>query len=1711
MRTKMRCRVATVVSWLVSFAIILGMFPTVLTTASATEDEFLKEISSKENVSNKRGVGRTVTETEADELLAGAGVSLIKIALENNLIDINTDEHGMCGGTSHLQGICVDDKLEYMYFSYTTALAKVDMRTGELVSTLTNFGKTSFGAAGGAHLGCLEYYDGYIYASLEYKDPGKKFFLAIVDGSKMTEIGMDVYEMGDDNDVIFGVLLDEPSNDFRNGMLGSGLTGQDSEYNEATDGVNNGHAFLSSGIDGVSVGKWPGGKDDNLYLVAAYGVYASTGNYADRYDGMYNVLQFYSLGRIWQDKDNDWNIPFNGNRGIDHSVGENEMLSADKTLYVFTGNTNWGSQNLEYEWDTGDYVLYTYGNTEGWGLNATYVVDGSVEPKLKTLELGQNNTISNEIMHNAAVDVAKWYGTSYPRNSSHAVDNNGYLMGQVATLKCCCGDESKHTVAAVGNAYWGDSGVKKADQIICSCGSVYSATTGIHWLGADEDGVDYFYVANDSYGAGLYTRTTSANGSMSFRAVTPNIDNAATVLAHYSMDAADLYIGNDGTIYMKNTADSTGKYDAIVEGTTSAIGVNGGDGSALSFDATKYPNRVDRVYLNEDTISYINKEADVKLGYANYSYSFWAKMPEGKESDGNFVPFIGFYRADGTYANVFEKRWRSSMVNVTNGIGTAVPGAGNISSNTYNPSNGNPGDSNSYLGGYGNVYPTNTDWHFYTVTEDYGMVTVYYDGVKMFERNVPTDHLTKKPFTDFEIGGSVEKIWQDMNNRGRFIGEIDDVTIYSGVLTEGEVAAAYAAKPADATNTSATHPSMIIEPVNHTIYAAYDLTIDRGKDLTINGVTSLSGLTEDADYTVFDNSVEIKTTWLTMKGCGKYTFNNGTVCITVTDEKVPVLSYTLAKDSVIDSTVKDSSVYKVDAYTTTSEFTTSNNSTKDGAMVFDGYDYNEPTYAKLNSTDADWLNSVLKDGYTINVWATAIAENGNKMSFLGMYAKDGRPLGVLETYDTNEVTGDNSKIDGQMTIRADVGVSHDVKGTDFSQAAQSSATVNKGEWVMYTVSYDKTSKKLKLYINATLVGTADVAADVLGQIDQFFIGHQYQKYYYNHTDTTRDWTTRGGFYGAMNDLSVYNYALSTDEISILFTGSSITPAQKAQPVLNWTMDANTLKSDGTIIDSSANNYTSYWQNVTPVAGVDGKIGGAVYFNGTNNSGEYSRIWLSNSGVAGLNSDIEKAVTLSFWMKPDSTQTKESLPYTAAWSPVGGIFGESDNRFLIVAEYRDNQLVYSAQSTGDKRIYSSTMQDQWYYVVMTFDSGLHDTALSTTNNYRRIFITGEDGVTYEYAATQNGVNGLTLNGSNHTSRQFNDPNLYDNITHVEFGGEYAKGHWTDTNVRGRYVGAVDDVKIYNVSFQKSDVETLYQMRPATSSAAVTALNKGNTDTNSAATGKAMGTSSLILYYKMDKADLSVTTAANGNITGTLKDYSGNNLDLKIGGLAKTAVNKNNTADASIFFDGYRDYDVSRAWLDDEDIATLKSALKNGNVSYSFWLASDRISSNYMPVMGLYDEANRPLAVANFTTTGGERTGVGAVTNPTLTAVSAGVTDYTEGDYQSSTTVAMNGFSDWHHYVMTYKNDGAVVIYMDGTNIYEGRANANQLSSIDAFELGGMVNPNYYDYKNVGTMKGGAVRGRLYGNLDEVKVYNIVLTSEAVSELYASGVETLSHLY
>ena len=64
-------------------------------------------------------------------------------------------------GTGHIQGIAIDAKREFMYFSFTTRLVKTDMQ-GNVIGSVK-------GLAG--HLGCIayNYEDGRVYGSLEFK------------------------------------------------------------------------------------------------------------------------------------------------------------------------------------------------------------------------------------------------------------------------------------------------------------------------------------------------------------------------------------------------------------------------------------------------------------------------------------------------------------------------------------------------------------------------------------------------------------------------------------------------------------------------------------------------------------------------------------------------------------------------------------------------------------------------------------------------------------------------------------------------------------------------------------------------------------------------------------------------------------------------------------------------------------------------------------------------------------------------------------------------------------------------------------------------------------------------------------------------------------------------------------------------------------------------------------------------------------------------------------------------------------------------------------------------------------------------------------------------------------------------------------------------------------------------------------------------------
>ncbi len=265
--------------------------------------------------------------------------------------------------SGHIQGIAVDTKRKYIYYSFTTTLVKADLQ-GNIIGTVT-------GLMG--HLGCIDFNDedGRLYGSLEFKNDsiGKgilknlgreasfpdSFYIAIFDVDKIDRIGMDA----DTDGVMTSVWLKTVVDDFNGTALNGGRDFK--------------HILGCSGIDGTTFGPMPGSKDDRQYLFVAYGVYSET----DRTDNDYQVILCYDTS--------DWKQfeqPLT--QTAMHTSGPDAPL---KKLFVYTGNTNYGVQNLEYDAHTGNYLMAVYrGQKEGWPNYAFYVIDGSKAPEKQLLK-----------------------------------------------------------------------------------------------------------------------------------------------------------------------------------------------------------------------------------------------------------------------------------------------------------------------------------------------------------------------------------------------------------------------------------------------------------------------------------------------------------------------------------------------------------------------------------------------------------------------------------------------------------------------------------------------------------------------------------------------------------------------------------------------------------------------------------------------------------------------------------------------------------------------------------------------------------------------------------------------------------------------------------------------------------------------------------------------------------------------------------------------------------------------------------------------------------------------------------------------------------------------------------------------------------------------------------------------------------------------------
>ena len=265
---------------------------------------------------------------------------------------------GVWGGSAgHLQGMAADDENRYFYFSFTDRLVKADMRTGAVVASVT--GLLAGGIyGGGAHLGDLAFWNGRIYGSLEYK-AAEKFYIAVFDADAMTQMDMDYRESG----AMRAVYMDEVTRDYTDDLDAG-------EHDNRPDSL--GHRFGCSGIDGITFGRLPGDDSGKIYLLLAYGVYGN----ARRTDNDNQVLLAFDPEALEP-------LPFDQN--APHTEGPTPAAK----LFLHTGNTTYGVQNLEYDRESGDHWLVCYpGKKASYPNWPVYVIDGRVPPVRRLVETG---------------------------------------------------------------------------------------------------------------------------------------------------------------------------------------------------------------------------------------------------------------------------------------------------------------------------------------------------------------------------------------------------------------------------------------------------------------------------------------------------------------------------------------------------------------------------------------------------------------------------------------------------------------------------------------------------------------------------------------------------------------------------------------------------------------------------------------------------------------------------------------------------------------------------------------------------------------------------------------------------------------------------------------------------------------------------------------------------------------------------------------------------------------------------------------------------------------------------------------------------------------------------------------------------------------------------------------------------------------------------
>lgn len=310
---------------------------------------------------------------------------------EGGLANLPLTQNGGTWKAGHVQGVAVDVRGGFIYYSFTTLLAKYDF-SGKLIGTLVGWT---------GHLGDLDFNpaDGKVYGSLEYKED-KAFYIAVIDVARLDRVGVEA-----SGSALFRtVYLPEVVRDYSADLNGDGVFEGDDGKFKGDVVASPDHRYDASGIDGVSFGPAFGQTDGRRYLTVAYGVYGNT----TRTDNDQQVLLQYDVG--------DWGryaSPL-----TEAAPHHNGPAAVDAKVFVRTGNTRYGVQNLAYDPASKRWFMGVYpGQKPAWPNYGLYAFDAAALPKTGDLigvkagqgwEQGRLLPLADDGLKDSATGVRGW-------------------------------------------------------------------------------------------------------------------------------------------------------------------------------------------------------------------------------------------------------------------------------------------------------------------------------------------------------------------------------------------------------------------------------------------------------------------------------------------------------------------------------------------------------------------------------------------------------------------------------------------------------------------------------------------------------------------------------------------------------------------------------------------------------------------------------------------------------------------------------------------------------------------------------------------------------------------------------------------------------------------------------------------------------------------------------------------------------------------------------------------------------------------------------------------------------------------------------------------------------------------------------------------------------------------------------------------------------